>query len=144
MYCRLACMLAIPYLCLWHVLLSCMGGDSRLKCYDQDVMLSLTLELLLATKVAKRDSMWLARMPLCQYFLYLQGCLVVDSKYNQSRYELLSAVPSCNCRNMQSSGVFEYCCMKISHIIIVHQGTCEIIHIHYSCYFFNYFCILIH
>ena len=25
---------------------------------------------------------------------------------------------------------------KISHIIIVHQVTCEIIHIHYSCYLY--------
>ena len=33
---------------------------------------------------------------------------------------------------------------KLSHIIIVHQGTCEIIHIHYSCYFYYYYYIQIH
>ena len=33
---------------------------------------------------------------------------------------------------------------KHSHIIIVHQGTCEIIHIHYSCYFNFYYYIQIH
>ena len=68
---------------------------------------------------------------------------MVDMYSNIVLYELLSAVlsavPSCSCRNMQSSGVFEYCCMKISHIIIVHQVICEIIHVHYSCYFYYYF-----
>ena len=42
---------------------------------------------------AKQDSMWLTCMPLCQILLYFQGCFVVKSKYNQSRYESLSAVP---------------------------------------------------
>ena len=36
---------------------------------------------------------------------------------------------------VQISGVFEYCCMKTSHIIIVNKGVCEIIHIHDSDYF---------
>ena len=33
--------------------------------------------------------------------------------------------------------------MKISHIIIEHQGTCDIIHIHDSCYFLLYLIFII-
>ena len=78
---------------------------------------------------AKRDSMWLTRM---QFFFKLSRRLCITNPVTN----YCRLYHACSCRNMQSSSVFEYCCMKISHIIRVHQGTSEIIHIHYSCYYY--------